>query len=212
MQYHIALISSIYAIYMIHSLMLGLGTGRYPSHDPWNKPFSKEYCKSRWMLSGQPIADGYVSILDGVQGDQDFIRILFNPSRPLTQMGPFMLIFLFDYNPKMEDIPILFAWVYSCKVSIRDNCAVTIVEPVNGSMLMRMTVYANSCTPTLGREHPIGTRAIAVLGSFLLKRTVGEKNTFLFGNCWHLFLVTGPTIKASHCARMAGCQRAQPSH
>ena len=94
---------SIFAIYMIHSLMLGLGTGRYPSHDPWNKPFSKEYCKSRWMLSGQPIADGYVSILDGVQGDQDFIRILFNPSRPSTQMGRFMLIFLFDYNPKMED-------------------------------------------------------------------------------------------------------------
>ena len=41
---------------------------------------------------------------------------------------------------------------------------------------MRMTVYANSCTPTLGREHPIGTRAIAVLGFFLLKCPHGEKH------------------------------------
>ena len=108
---------------------------------------------------------------------QDFVQ----PSPSFDTNGSFYVDFSFRLQPQNGNIPILFAWVYSCKASIRDNCAVTIVEPVNGSMLMRMTVYANSCTPTLGREHPIGTRAIAVLGSFLLKRPLGEK-IFLFGN------------------------------
>ena len=107
---------------------------------------------------------------------QDFVQ----PSPSFDTNGSFYVDFSFRLQPQNGNIPILFAWVYSCKASIRDNCAVTIVEPVNGSMLMRMTVYANSCTPTLGREHPIGTRAIAVIGSFLLKRPLGEKNIFVW--------------------------------
>ena len=75
---------------------VGPGTGRYPSHDPWNRPFSKDYCKSRWVLSGQWIADGYTSVLEGIQGDQDFIRILFSPSRPRRQYWcPFFAVFCF---------------------------------------------------------------------------------------------------------------------
>ena len=59
--------------------LLGLGNGLYPYHDPWGRSFTKDYCKSRWALRGQPIAGGYRAILEGIQGDQDFIRILFSP-------------------------------------------------------------------------------------------------------------------------------------
>jgi len=38
----------------------------------------------RYHLSGKAIAGPYVGILEGVQGDQDFIRILFKPSRVLA--------------------------------------------------------------------------------------------------------------------------------
>ena len=97
---------------------VGPGTGRYPSHDPWNRPFSKDYCKSRWVLSGQWIADGYTSVLEGIQGDQDFIRILFSPSRPRRQYWcPFFAVFcfgdLFMVTPK--NVSFLFAWHNFCK-------------------------------------------------------------------------------------------------
>lgn len=96
---------------------VGPGTGRYPSHDPWNKPFSKDYCKSRWVLSGQLIADGYTSVLEGIQGDQDFIRILFSPSRPWKQYWClFIAVFCFgDLLMITPNISFLFVWYHFCK-------------------------------------------------------------------------------------------------
>lgn len=76
---------SVYSGFLsIPSICAILGTGIYPSHDPWNRAFSKTYCKMRYHLSGKAIAGPYVGILEGVQGDQDFIRILFKPSRVLA--------------------------------------------------------------------------------------------------------------------------------
>ena len=59
---------------------MGQGDGVYPETDPWGGEF-----KDRWRasLAGQRIAGQYVSVLEGIQGDQDFIRILFNPSRSM---------------------------------------------------------------------------------------------------------------------------------
>ena len=69
------------SFYLVNIFVLGLGSGLYPYDDPWERSFTKDYCKSRWALRGQPIAGGYRAILEGIQGDQDFIRILFSPSR-----------------------------------------------------------------------------------------------------------------------------------
>ena len=57
---------------------MGQGTGTYPHVDPWGQNFKDRH---RSALSGQRIAGDYVAVLEGVQGDQDFIRILFSPSR-----------------------------------------------------------------------------------------------------------------------------------
>ena len=35
-------------------------------------------------MGGQQIAGGFVAILEGIQGDQDYIRTMMYPSRPLA--------------------------------------------------------------------------------------------------------------------------------
>ena len=156
------------------SPVFGPGTGRYPSHDPWNRPFSKDYCKSRWVLGGQLIAGGFTSVLEGIQGDQDFIRILFSPSRPWNQYWClFIPVFFFDpFRVTPRKIKYLFksfcmaSWLQVCKASFRSNSAVTTAEHVNGSMSMTTQGFLSSCTPVLDRRHPIGTRAVAVSNCF----------------------------------------------
>ena len=60
------------------------GTGMYPFSDPWGKPFSKDYCRDRWKLAGTRIAGPFLSCLEDVQGDQDYIRSMMTPARPLA--------------------------------------------------------------------------------------------------------------------------------
>ena len=59
-----------------------LGTGRYPSKDPFGQDFSADYMPERWKLSGQFIAGGYFAVLDGIQSDQEFLKRIFNLKRP----------------------------------------------------------------------------------------------------------------------------------
>ena len=58
-----------------------IGTGKYPRCDPWGRPFTAQYHPHRMRLAGKRIAGNYVGVLEAFQGDQDFIRILFSPSR-----------------------------------------------------------------------------------------------------------------------------------
>ncbi|CAL1130239.1 unnamed protein product [Cladocopium goreaui] len=58
-----------------------LSTGKYPRCDPWGRPFTAQYHPHRMRLAGKRIAGNYVGVLEAFQGDQDFIRILFSPSR-----------------------------------------------------------------------------------------------------------------------------------
>ena len=44
-------------------------------------------------MAGRQIASHYRAVLEGVQGDQDFIRILFQPSRLVI---PFEKLFCYD--------------------------------------------------------------------------------------------------------------------
>ena len=43
-------------------------------------------------MAGMPIAGDYVAVLEGVQGDQDFIRILFQPARRQIEFGTIFLL------------------------------------------------------------------------------------------------------------------------
>ena len=63
-----------------------LGTGRYPSTDPWGQPFSPNYNKHRYEVAGEllfPNEDGIVwrGIMEGIQADQDFLRLMLHLTR-----------------------------------------------------------------------------------------------------------------------------------
>lgn len=59
------------------------GKGEYPSLDPWGNSFSENHDLHRFHIAGTKI--GYFGILEGIQYDQDYLRILLNlrvgPSR-----------------------------------------------------------------------------------------------------------------------------------
>ena len=59
----------------------GSGHGRFPTHDPWGKEFTKDYNKDRWKLGGQKIAGSFKGCLEGIQGDQDYVRAMMTPAR-----------------------------------------------------------------------------------------------------------------------------------
>lgn len=55
----------------------------YPTTDPWGKPFASDYHPDRMAMAGKPLPLGYRAVLEGIQSDQDYLRILFN-----LQTGP----------------------------------------------------------------------------------------------------------------------------
>ena len=52
------------------------GSGRYPSCDAWGKPFTKAD-GHRFALAGTSFPGGFLGIFDGLQADQDFLRLVF---------------------------------------------------------------------------------------------------------------------------------------
>ena len=96
------------------------GVGTFPSHDPWNKPFSREYFKDRWLLAGQRIAGNFVGCLEGIQGDQDYIRTMMTPERSLETnqynyiyICSFVYISTFDFLTSHQKIipDLLLGWI-----------------------------------------------------------------------------------------------------
>lgn len=62
----------------------------YPSVDPWGNEFPEG--SKRWKMAGRQIASQYRAVLEGIQGDQDFIRILFQPNRLLIPFERFFVM------------------------------------------------------------------------------------------------------------------------
>ena len=55
------------------------GVGKYPHADPWGREFDDRYYPERKAHAGKPISkSGYKGVLDGIQADQDYLRVLFN--------------------------------------------------------------------------------------------------------------------------------------
>ena len=62
--------------------IVGLGSGRHPSHDPWGKAFSMDYFPERYKVANQLLAGGFYGVLDGIQADQEFLKKIFHLQRP----------------------------------------------------------------------------------------------------------------------------------
>ena len=54
------------------------GSGFFPPLDHEGRAFAD---RRRASLAGNPLASGFIGVLDGIEGDQDFIRLTFQLSR-----------------------------------------------------------------------------------------------------------------------------------
>ena len=57
------------------------GKGLHPECDPWGRPFSENYHPKRAQKANTRIAGRFHMVLDGVQGDADFIAAIFKLRR-----------------------------------------------------------------------------------------------------------------------------------
>lgn len=57
------------------------GSGVYPEVDPFGARFSAIHNPERWRMAGTRIAGQYVAVLEGIQADQDFVRVVLRPDR-----------------------------------------------------------------------------------------------------------------------------------
>ena len=55
-----------------------LGSGKWPDKDPWDKEFSNSYFPDWARCKGEWLASGWRGVLDGVQGDADWLHKTFN--------------------------------------------------------------------------------------------------------------------------------------
>ena len=60
------------------------GLGKHPHEDPWGEKFSEDYCPERFLRAGTALAGPFTFILDGIQGDADFIASLFTLQRSVV--------------------------------------------------------------------------------------------------------------------------------
>lgn len=61
------------------------GSGLWPTHDWDGKKFTKTHYPKWHSLAGTQLCGGWRGVLDGIQGDQDFLHKVFNFKRPLLQ-------------------------------------------------------------------------------------------------------------------------------
>lgn len=61
------------------------GCGIHPSADPWGRPFDMSYYPALASAAGKPICGPYKFILDGMQGDADYVAHTFSLTRRLIR-------------------------------------------------------------------------------------------------------------------------------
>lgn len=62
-----------------------MASGLWPSADPWGKEFSSAYMPEWARLAGSLLAGGFRGVLDGVQGDQEWVFKTFATKRFLIE-------------------------------------------------------------------------------------------------------------------------------
>ena len=68
----------------ISNLHVWQGLGVYPSSDPWGRPFTEEYYPERMKQAGLALCGPFKCVLDGIQGDADFVAAMFLLNRPMA--------------------------------------------------------------------------------------------------------------------------------
>lgn len=57
------------------------GRGVWPDRDPWGESFGDSYFPDMKELAGQALCGGWRAVLDGLQGDQDWLVATLRPKR-----------------------------------------------------------------------------------------------------------------------------------
>lgn len=53
------------------------GDGHHPSYDPFGRKFDERYHPELWKIAGTEIIPGFKAVLEGIQCDQDYARLIF---------------------------------------------------------------------------------------------------------------------------------------
>lgn len=152
----------------------GSGDGRFPTHDPWGKEFTKSYNKDRWKLGGQKIAGPFKGCLEGIQGDQDYVRAMMTPARFWANNSSISYNFLFFFRSTNGALSKFF-FLWPCpnlEVFSQSKCAVIIAGPWLGCTHRAIPKMLNSSTQTSGSMQPIETRCLGC---------------YVYGKIWHGF-------------------------
>ena len=56
-----------------------------PEPDPWGRPFSMDYYPERALVANDDVAGPFRFVLDGIQGDADFVAAMFELKSALPQ-------------------------------------------------------------------------------------------------------------------------------
>ena len=83
---------------------LPAGLGRHPWEDPFDVPFGENHYPDRWEKAGSPLAGPFTFVLDGIQGDQDFVASLFSLKRTPADTSLPILRYFFGGQPEIMDL------------------------------------------------------------------------------------------------------------
>ena len=150
-----------------------IGTGKYPRCDPWGRPFTAQYHPHRMRLAGKRIAGNYVGVLEAFQGDQDFIRILFSPSRCIAAfLGNYKYVGFIRFAPHhyIADFPkkSFNHQTMQPRFFFPGNFAAIIAGHVNGFIKMTTPSWMITCTQILDQLLHTAIRTLmSKLESFL---------------------------------------------
>ena len=89
------------------------GAGVWPSHDWDGKPFSPSHYPRWHKLAGSELAGGWRGILDGIQGDQDFLHKVFHFKRFMAKPCDFVcLLQILSFRTSVLGKPLLLKLKY----------------------------------------------------------------------------------------------------
>ena len=62
-----------------------LGDGHHPHHDPFGRLFDDQYHPDLASLAGTEIIPGYKAVLEGIQCDQEYCKLIFGLTTTTTE-------------------------------------------------------------------------------------------------------------------------------
>ena len=119
----------------------------------------------RWCVAGQQLAAGFRAALDGVQADQDFLRVIFTLNSPMCARSPTPFCVCVRVRAcvrvcaSLSGLGFFFQAVMHAKTTLRSACAATSAAARSGSRRPFRT--RNTCIPVLGEMRSTEKRCLA---------------------------------------------------